>query len=109
MDAKAGTPIADELEVLTTLVEYYEAERYPMGLPDPIAAIRFRLEQADLSEQDLIPYIGSRSQVSEVLSGKRSLTLSMMRSLHEHLGIPAEVLLQKPGATLPNDLRSISS
>lgn len=109
MDAKADTPIADELELLAKLVEYYEAEHYPIGLPDPIAAIRFRMEQADLSEQDLIPYIGSRSLVSEVLSGKRSLTLPMVRSLHQHLGIPAEVLLPKPGATLPNDLGSISS
>jgi HTH-type transcriptional regulator / antitoxin HigA len=94
MDAKAGTPEANELEVLTTLVESYEAKHYPISLPNPIAAISFRMEQANLSQDDLIPYIGSRSKVSEVLSGKRSLTLQMMRSLHQNLGIPAEVLLQ---------------
>jgi HTH-type transcriptional regulator / antitoxin HigA len=94
MDAKAGTPEADELEVLATLVESYEAEHYPIHLPSPVAAISFRMEQANLTEDDLIPYIGSRSEVSEVLSGKRSLTLQMMRSLHQNLGIPAEVLLQ---------------
>lgn len=107
MDAKANTPEADELEVLATLVECYEVEHYPINLPDPIAAIRFRMEQAELSQRDLIPYIGSRSKVSEVLSGKRSLTLPMMRSLHQHLGIPAEVLLQKQGATLPEYPESI--
>jgi len=107
MDAKAGTPEADELEVLATLVECYEAEHYPINLPDPISAIRFRMEQAELSQRDLIPYIGSRSKVSEVLSGKRSLTLQMMRSLHQHLGIPAEVLLQEQGATLPDNPESI--
>jgi HTH-type transcriptional regulator/antitoxin HigA len=94
MDAKAGTPEADELEVLATLVECYESEHYPINLPEPLAAIRFRMEQAELSQQELIPYLGSRSKVSEVLSGKRSLTLQMMRALHQNLGIPAEVLLQ---------------
>jgi HTH-type transcriptional regulator / antitoxin HigA len=107
MDAKAGTPEADELEVLATLVECYEAEHYPISLPDPIAAIRFRMEQAELSQRDLIPYIGSRSKVSEVLSGKRPLTLQMMRSLHQNLGIPAEVLLQEQRATLPDNPESI--
>jgi len=107
MDAKSGTMEADELEVLATLVEYYEAEHYPIGMPDPIAAIRFRMEQAELNQRDLIPYIGSRSKVSEVLSGKRPLTLQMMRSLSQHLGIPAEVLLQEPGAKLPDSLAAI--
>lgn len=107
MDAEAGTDEADELEVLATLVECYEAEHYPINLPDPIAAIRFRMEQSELSQRDLIPYIGSRSKVSEVLSGKRSLTLQMIRSLHQNLGIPAEVLLKEPGATLPDNPESI--
>lgn len=107
MDAKAGTPEADELEVLATLVECYETEHYPINLPDPIAAIRFRMEQEDLSQRDLIPYIGSRSKVSEVLSGKRPLTLQMMRSLHQRLGIPADVLLQEQGATLPDNPESL--
>jgi HTH-type transcriptional regulator / antitoxin HigA len=95
MDARDGTPEADKLEVLATLVECYENEHYPINLPDPIAAINFRMEQAELHQQDLIPYIGSLSKVSEVLSGKRSLTLRMIRSLHQNLGIPADVLLQE--------------
>lgn len=101
MDAAAATPEADELEVLAALVELYEESHYPIGFPDPISAIRFRMEQAYLSHRDLAPYIGSRSKVSEVLSGKRPLTLQMIRGLHQHLGIPAEVLLQEPGASLP--------
>ncbi|WP_404790419.1 ImmA/IrrE family metallo-endopeptidase [Altericista sp. CCNU0014] len=101
MDAEAGTPEADELEVLATLVELYEKKHFPIGWPDPIEAIRFRMEQAGLSARDLIPLLGSRAKVSEVLSGKRSLTLQMIRALHEHLGIPAEVLLRQPGASLP--------
>jgi len=107
MDAKSGTMEAYELEVLATLVEFYEAEHYSIGMPDPIAAIRFRMEQAELNQRDLIPYIGSRSKVSEVLSGKRPLTLQMMRSLSQHLGITAEVLLQEPGAKLPDNLAAI--
>jgi HTH-type transcriptional regulator / antitoxin HigA len=97
MDAKAGTPEADELEVLATLVECYETEHYPINLPDPIAAIIFRMEQSEMSHRDLIPYIGSLSKVSEVLSGKLPLTLQMMRSLHHNLGITAEILLQEQG------------
>jgi len=101
MDAAAGAPEADELEVLAALVELYEEKHYPIGFPDPIAAIRFRMEQADLSPRDLAPYVGSRSKVSEVLAGKRPLTLQMIRGLHQHLDIPAEVLLQTPGVSLP--------
>lgn len=101
MEAEAETPEADELEVLATLVELYEEKHFPIGWPDPIEAIRFRMEQAGLSARDLIPLLGSRAKVSEVLSGKRSLTLQMIRALHEHLGIPAEVLLRQPGASLP--------
>jgi HTH-type transcriptional regulator / antitoxin HigA len=93
MMAQANTPEADELEVLATLVERYEDIHYPIGFPDPIAAIRFRMEQQDLSEEDLIPLIGSRVEVTEVLEGKRDLTLAMMRKLYKHLGIPAEVLM----------------
>ena len=95
MDAKPGTPRGDELDVLADLVEHYEDRNVPMGHPSPIAAIEFRMEQAGLSPRDLIPFIGSRAKVSEVLSGKRPLTMRMARSLHEHLGIPAEVLLRK--------------
>lgn len=103
MDAKSGSPEADELDLLAVLVEFYENEVYPVDLPDPINAIKFRMEQANLSRQDLVPYIGSRSKVSEVLNGKRPLSLRMIRSLHEGLGIPAEVLLHKPGAEVPDD------
>lgn len=91
----------DELELLGTLIELYENEHYPMELPTPIEAIRFRMEQEGLTQSDLIPYLGSRSKVSEVLSGKRNLSLSMIRQLNIGLGIPAEVLLAKKGAELP--------
>ncbi len=101
MDADPNTPEADELDVLATLVEVYEEKHYPINFPDPLSAITFRMEQSGLTQRDLVPYIGSRSKVSEVLAGKRSLTLSMIRALHSHLGIPAEVLLQEPSATLP--------
>ena len=90
----ASTPEADELELLTLLVREYESSHYPVGVPDPIEAIKFRMEQQNLSQRDLVPFIGSRSKVSEVLSGRRPLTLSMMRALHSGLGIPAKVLLQ---------------
>lgn len=96
MDARDGTSEEEELEVLVTLVEVYEDKHYPFGYPDPVAAIKFCMDQQDLTPRDLIPYIGSRARVSEVLSGKRPITMSMARALHEHLAIPAEVLLQKP-------------
>lgn len=107
MDVEEGTPESDELEVLSTLVELYEEQHFPIAWPDPIEAIRFRMEQAGLSARDLVPLIGSRAKVSEVLSGKRSLTLQMIRALHEHLGIPAEVLLHQPGASLPETLEEL--
>ena len=72
--------------------------RDPIGFPTPVAAIEFRMEQAGLANRDLMPFIGGRSKVSEVLSGKRPITMSMARALHRHLGIPAEVLIQEPGA-----------
>ena len=92
-DPDPGTPEADRLELLTLLVETYESQNFPKRIPQPLEAIRFRMEQEGLKQRDLVPYIGSASKVSEVLSGKRPLTLSMMRSLHSHLGIPASVLL----------------
>ncbi|MDE0141626.1 MAG: hypothetical protein OXI80_08470 [Caldilineaceae bacterium] len=98
--AEVGTPEGEELDELVDLVESYEDKHYPIGLPDPISAIEFRMDQANLSQKDLIPYIGSSAKVSEVLSGKRDLTMSMARALHEHLGIPADVLLQRPGAEI---------
>ena len=93
MDAQAGSPEIDELSVLADLVESYEARRFPIELPTPVEAIRFRMEQAGLEPRDLEPYIGEHGMVSEVLSGKRPLTLAMIRALHKHLGIPAEVLI----------------
>ena len=107
MDAKAGTPEAHELELLGALVGLYEDERYPIGLPDPVDAIRFRMEQAGLRQKDLIPMIGTRSKVSEVLNRKRPLSVKMIRALHQGLGIPAEVLLQEPGARISEDLSGI--
>ena len=98
MDAEVGSPEGDELDILVDLVEAYEAKHEPVGYPSPVAAIEFRMEQAGLTPCDLAPLIGSRSKVSEVLSGRRSITMPMARALHEHLGIPAEVLLQAPGA-----------
>lgn len=107
LDAAPETPEGDELELLTTLVEVYEDKHFPIELPDPIEAIRFRMEQSGLKQQDLVPYIGSRSKVSEVLAGKRSLSLKMIRALNKGLGVPAEVLLQEPGGRIPEDLRDL--
>lgn len=103
MCAEPDTEEFDTLEVLSTLVEKYEEEHFPMDLPSPAEAIRFRMEQEALSARDLVPYIGSRAKVSEILSGKRPLTLQMIRALHEHLGVPAEVLLGQAGSELPDD------
>ncbi len=93
MDAQAGSPEIEELSVLAELVESYEARQFPIELPTPLEAIRFRMEQAGLEPRDLEPYIGNGGRVWEVLSGKRPLTLAMIRALHKHLGIPAEVLI----------------
>ena len=98
--AKPGTPKGDELELLILLVETYEAKEFPIDWPDPIEAIRFRMQQANLKQKDLIPIFGSKSKVSEVLNGKRELSLSMIRKLASELGIPTEVLLQERGAPL---------
>jgi len=107
MDAEPGTEEFDELELLAMLVDNYESEVYPVDLPDPIEAIKFRMEQGGLTQKDLIPMLGSRSKVSEVLSGKRSLSLNMMRKLHRELGIPSEVLLQEPGAKIPLPMEGV--
>jgi HTH-type transcriptional regulator / antitoxin HigA len=86
---------ANELELLIHLIEVYEEEHFPIDLPSPVAAIAFKMDQLGLKQADLAPYFGSKSRVSEVLSGKRPLSLAMMRKLHTGLGIPAEVLLQE--------------
>ena len=93
LDPDLDTPEGDRLDVLATLVEAYEEKHFPIGPPDPIAAIEFCMEQRGLTRRDLEPMIGGRGRVSEVLSGKRGLSLSMIRNLHKGLGIPAEVLL----------------
>jgi len=97
MEAEPGSPEFDELELLALLVEKYEDEQFPIDYPDPVEAILFRMDQEGLARKDMIPYIGSQSKVSEVLNRKRPLSLTMIRSLHEGLGIPAEVLIQKTG------------
>ena len=96
MNAKRGTPEGDRLDVLVTLVEAWEAKHYPIGLPDPIEAIRYHMEQQGLEPKDLVPYIGSRNRVYEVLNRKRQLTLKMVWRLHKGLGIPAESLIKIP-------------
>jgi HTH-type transcriptional regulator/antitoxin HigA len=93
-DAQPDTPNGDRLDVLTTLVDVYEADHEPIVAPDPIEAIGYYLESRGLTRRDLEPYIGSRARVSEVLNRKRGLTLEMIRRLHTGLGIPAEVLIQ---------------
>ena len=91
--AAAGTPEAEEMEVLTALIEAYENKHCPISPPDPIEAIKFRMEQQGLSPADLQPYIGASGRVSEVLNGKRPLSLRMVKRLHEGLRIPYESLL----------------
>jgi HTH-type transcriptional regulator/antitoxin HigA len=93
-DAKPGTAKGDELELLLLLVSTYEDRTYPIDLPDPIEALRFRMDQEGLKPKDLIPYIGSKSKVSEVLSGRRALSLTMIRKLVAGLHFPAEVALR---------------
>jgi HTH-type transcriptional regulator / antitoxin HigA len=92
--AKSGTPEGDRLDVLATLIDAYEAEHYPIDPPDPVEAIKFRMEQQGLSRKDLEPLIGTRTRVAEVLNRKRGLSISMIRRLHKHLGISAEVLIR---------------
>jgi len=94
MDAELDTQRGDELDVLVTLIEKYEAQHYSIDAPNPIEAIRFRMEQNDLKDKDLIPYIGQSGRVSEVLNFKRKLTLNMIRKLHSELKIPTESLIQ---------------
>jgi HTH-type transcriptional regulator/antitoxin HigA len=100
MDARPGTPDGDRLDVLVTLVQAYETRHHPVPPPDPVDAIRFRMEQAGLTPRDLEPYIGSRARVSEVLNRRRALTLPMIRRLADGLQLAAEVLVREaPPAT----------
>ncbi|NNA97282.1 helix-turn-helix domain-containing protein [Pseudomonas gessardii] len=98
-EPEPGTPEGDYLEVMITLIEAYEAKHFPVDLPSPVDAIRFRMEQSGLSATDLVPAIGRKNRVYEVLNGKRALTLPMIWKLHEMFGIPAESLI-KPLKTL---------
>src|SRR4030081_1985337 len=92
--AKAETRDGDRLDVLATLIDAYETEHYPMDPPDPIEAIKFRMEQQGLTRKDLEEIIGTRTRIAEVLSRKRGLSITMIRRLHERLGISAEVLIR---------------
>lgn len=93
-DAKAGSVEEDVLDVLATLIDAYEGKHFPMDVPDPVEAILFRMEQQGLGRRDLEPMIGGRGRVSEVLEHKRPLSITMIRNLYRHWGIPAEVLIQ---------------
>ena len=95
MDARADTPEGDLLDVLVTLVEAYERKAYPMDLPDPVEAIKFHMEQNNMTPKDLEPVIGRMNRVYEVLNHTRPLTLKMIRNLHGRFGIPAESLIRE--------------
>ena len=95
MSAKRNTPEGDRLDVLVTLIEAYEARHFPLDLPDPVEAIKFVMEQRNLTVKDLVPYIGRRNRVYEVLNHKRPLTMAMAWNLHRGLGIPAESLIKQ--------------
>lgn len=94
MMAKADSPEGEKLDVMVTLVEAYEAKHYPLDLPDPVEAIKFEMERKSLTVKDLEPMIGKSNRVYEILNHKRSLTLKMIRRLHDGLGIPAESLIK---------------
>ena len=93
-DSKKGTAEGDELEVLGILIEKYEEDHFPVDFPDPVEAIKFRMEQMGYSQKDLAKLFGLRSRASEILNRKRKLTLEMIRTLHENMRIPTEVLIQ---------------
>jgi HTH-type transcriptional regulator/antitoxin HigA len=93
-DAKKGSPEGDELEILGLLIEKYESVHFPIDLPDPIEAIKFRMEQMGYTQSDLVKIIGLKSRVSEILNKKRKLTLEMIRKIHVALNIPTEILVQ---------------
>ena len=93
-DTKPGTPEGDELEILSILIEKYEDEHFPIELPDPIEAIKFRMEQMGYNQNDLGEIIGLKSRASEILNKKRKLSLKMIRQIHDKMRIPTEVLIQ---------------
>ena len=93
-EAKKGTPKGDELELLGMLVDNYENEKFPIGFPDPVEAIKFRMEQLGYTQKDLANVVGLKSRASEILNRKRKLSLEMIRQIHDSLNIPTEVLIQ---------------
>ena len=93
-DSKKGTDKGDELEILGILIENYENEKFPIGFPDPIEAIKFRMEQLGYNQTDLANVVGLKSRASEILNRKRKLSLEMIRQIHDTLNIPTEVLIQ---------------
>ena len=93
-DAKKGTSKGDELELLGMLIDNYENEKFPIGFPDPIEAIKFRMEQLGYNQSDLANVVGLKSRASEILNRKRKLSLEMIRQIHDRLNIPTEVLIQ---------------
>ncbi len=93
-DAKKGTPKGDELEILSMLIDNYEKEKFPIGFPDPVEAIKFRMEQLGYNQTDLANVVGLKSRASEILNRKRKLSLEMIRQIHDRLNIPTEVLIQ---------------
>lgn len=104
LDPVPGSAESDEIDVLALLIEAYEKSTFPIDLPSPVEAIKFRMDQQGLAQKDLVPYIGPKSKVSEVLNGKRALSLKMIRNLHQGLGIPYEVLMQEQ---TPIELRPV--
>ncbi len=110
IDAPEGSPEADRLDVLSTLVAAYEDEHHPIPPPDPIEAIRFRMEQEGLDRKALQELLGvERGRVSEIMNGKRNLTVEMIRRLHGEWGIPAESLIQKPQSRIKRRRRASAS
>ena len=93
-DSKKGSANADELEILSMLIDNYENEHFPVGFPDPVEAIKFRMEQLGYNQSDLVKVVGLKSRASEILNKKRKLSLEMIRQIHERLNIPIEVLIQ---------------
>jgi HTH-type transcriptional regulator/antitoxin HigA len=94
-DSGPGTPQGDELEILSILIDHYEKEHFPVDFPDPVEAIKFRMEQLGMKQKDLADMVGNKSRVSEILNRKRKLTLDMVRKISESLSIPTEVLIRE--------------
>lgn len=107
IDPEENTAEAEELDLLTLLINKYEDEAYTIDIPDPVDAIKFRMEQQGLKYIDMVPYFGSKSRVSEVLNRKRSLSLAMIRKLNKELGIPADVLISEPSKGIPESIEGI--